>query len=98
MKTDKKGTPVGDHLRQLEKQTGITPAGLIPPVEFPEVMSHVWQIFVKLHKRRPSGFGPSLITYEQIQAWKNLAEHPLMPWEVEVIEQLDELYMRVTNE
>lgn len=81
---------------QVKKQLGFAPEGLEPPVEFPELLEHIWVAFLHLRRRTPQGFsGPQPISPEQIIAWKKLHEHPLRPWEVEVIEVLDDLYMKV---
>jgi|TARA_R110000772_G_scaffold236565_1_gene348248 hypothetical protein len=42
--------------------------------------------------------GPAPINYEQIKAWKDLTETPIVAWEVNAIIQLDSVYMSVANE
>lgn len=41
--------------------------------------------------------GPSPITYEQIKAWREVTETPILPWEIEAIKRLDLEYLRVAN-
>jgi hypothetical protein len=49
-----------------------------------------------LHSARTAGFsGPNPITYSEILAWKTLTESPLRPWEIEVVKQIDQRYMKV---
>ena len=81
---------------QVKKQLGFAPEGLEPPTEFPDLLEYVWVAFLSLSRRRHAGFnGPQPITPEQILAWKTLHEFPLRPWEVEALEALDDIYMRV---
>lgn len=80
----------------VERQTGKTPAALVPPCEFPMLLSHIWSAFISLSNSRTSGFsGPNPITYEQILAWKQVTEQPLDAWEADVIKRLDILYLGV---
>lgn len=68
------------------------------PTQFPNGLTHVWSAFIALSNSRGSAYaGPNPITYDQIKAWKELTETPLLPWEVEAIKRLDTVYMGVAN-
>ena len=92
-KTDKDGVSVREHLEQVERQIGRKPEEL-KEVDFPVSMGHVWSAFVYIHSGRTPGHP---ITYQDINAWKQLTETPLEPWTVEVIKRLDNVYMRTIN-
>ncbi len=63
----------------------------MPP--FPRVLAYLWRVFIRLHSRRGSnGFGANPITFADIEAFIRLSGTRLVPWEVEVIEELDNLY------
>jgi len=98
-KSDDNGTTLREHLEQLERQTGGSLAALEPPKEFPLPLVPIWSAFVALHSARTAGFsGPNPITYSEILAWKTLTESPLKPWEIEVIKQVDKVYMEVAQD
>jgi hypothetical protein len=53
---------------------------------------------VQLSSSRSAGFsGPNPISYEEIKAWKELTDTVLLAWEVDLIRDLDRVYMRVAN-
>lgn len=81
-------------MEQVERQTGRKIEALVSPTEFPRLLSHVWSAFISLSNSRTSGFsGPNPISYEQIAAWKQITEYPLLAWETEVIIRLDKMYL-----
>lgn len=81
-------------MEQVERQTGRKIKALESPTEFPRLLSHVWSAFISLSNSRTSGFsGPNPITYEQVLAWKQITEYPLLAWETEVIIRLDKMYL-----
>ena len=83
-------------MEQVERQTGRKVEALESPTDFPRLLSHVWSAFISLSNSRTSGFsGPNPITYEQIVAWKQITEYPLLAWETEVIIRLDKTYLGV---
>ncbi len=62
--------------------------------EFPEALSYLWEIFIRLANRRQSnGFGPERLGWAEIDAFCRLTRTRLAPWEVEIIERLDDLYL-----
>ena len=83
-----------DHLKQVQAW-----GELEPPVEFPELLSHVWASFIELHNARASGgMGPSSITYEAIESWMQVTGNILLPWEVGAIKRLDMVWLKVNSE
>lgn len=55
-------------------------------------LAHVWGAFGRLSARRGSGFGISPIGFADIEAFTRLTGARLSPWEVRLIEQLDDLF------
>jgi hypothetical protein len=63
-----------------------------PP--FPKELAYIWKIFVRLSTRRGSnGFGGLPIGWSDIDAFCRLSQTKLHPWEIEIIEDLDALYL-----
>lgn len=51
-------------------------------------------MFDRLSSRRGhNGFGPALITYHDLAAFTAITGLRLSPWEVDIIEMLDELWL-----
>lgn len=79
---------------QVKKATKRSPEGLENPNEFPTPLGYVWSSFVSLNSARTGGFsGPNPITYQEIQAWKELTNAPITPREVDAIKRLDKAYL-----
>lgn len=56
---------------------------------------HVWRTFSRLHHRRASGgFGPSPITWQDLDAFIRVVRQPLAPWEIEAIEACDDAFLQ----
>jgi hypothetical protein len=86
-----------EHLQEVEKQSGRTPLALQGP-EFPELLEYVWTAFLLLNSTRGQGFsGPIPISYQEIDAWQRMTHNVLLPWEVEVVKKIDNVYLRVVN-
>jgi len=77
----------------VEKQLGRTPASLIGP-EFPELLSHLWMMFIDLSNSRSDRIP---LTYTEIKAYKDLTETPLSAKDIEVIKELDALWLKVMH-
>lgn len=56
-------------------------------------LDYLWRVFQRLARRRTSnGFGSNNpITWADIDAFVRHSKFPLKPWEVEIIEDLDDL-------
>jgi hypothetical protein len=62
-----------------------------PP--FPSELAYLWKIFGRLSNRRSMGFAASPIGWADIDAFCRLSQTKLQPWEIEIIEDLDALYL-----
>lgn len=55
-------------------------------------LSYLWQAFHRLARRRAAGAaGPSPIGFRDIEAFVRLTGIRLAPWEIETIEELDDM-------
>jgi hypothetical protein len=55
-------------------------------------LEHVWHAFCRLHARRRSGFAPEPIAWSDLDAFIRLTGARLAPWEIQLIEMLDDLF------
>jgi hypothetical protein len=63
-----------------------------PPA--PEGAEHLWDTFMRISTRRGStGFGAAPLSWSDLDAFVRMTRCPLSPWEIEVIERLDDLFM-----
>jgi hypothetical protein len=90
---DKDGVPLRKHLEQVEKQLGRTPEALIGP-EFPELLSHLWLVFVDLSNTRSD---KTPLTYSEIKSYVELMNETLLPRDIELIKRLDALWLEVMS-
>lgn len=68
----------------------------LPPL--PWCLVYLWSQFIRLSNRRGSnGFGPSLLTYTEIEAFQRLSGFHFTPWEIEMIEVIDQSYLGSLN-
>jgi hypothetical protein len=55
---------------------------------------HLWHIYSKIRRRKGSnGFGPSPIEGPDIESFQRRHFISLAPWEQEIIEMIDDLFM-----
>lgn len=55
---------------------------------------YLWRTFNRIRRRKGgSGFGASPIEWPDIDAFIRNSKFNLAPWEIEIIEMLDDLYM-----
>lgn len=60
----------------------------------PAAVAYLWNDFMRLRRRKASsGFGPSPIEWPDIDAYVRLSGRRLAPWEIEIIEDLDGIYL-----
>ncbi|WP_445081590.1 phage tail assembly chaperone [Massilia antarctica] len=64
----------------------VTPA--LPPE-----LEYIWTWFVALNRKRQYGMGANALTSAEILAWQARRRIRLDPWEEEVIDRLDALYV-----
>lgn len=63
----------------------------LPP--FPMPLLYLWKAFQRLDRRRGSnGFSLNPISWPEIDAFVRNAKMSLRPWEISLIEDLDDLY------
>lgn len=82
----------------IQRQTGVVPEELIPPCEFPPLLSRLWSAFLRLSNRRKAGLsGPEPINYSEIKAYAELTNRKFSSWEIDAITEIDNVYLRVAN-
>jgi len=64
-----------------------------PP--FPIPLAYLWAAYQRLRRRKGgSGFGISPLEWPDIDAFSRLSGLRLLPWEVAMLEKLDDAYIR----
>jgi len=61
----------------------------------PEVTEYLWHWFLRLSKRRGGGFGPAPLTHSGMRDFFHLAGIRPSAWEIELLEELDDLYLQI---
>lgn len=85
--TPESSKPHKDALEQLELEP-----------EIPYCVRHVWGWFWELHSSRTSSMnGPEPLSYQEINAWDSLKKVELRPIELDIIKQLDTVFMGHVN-
>lgn len=78
-------------LAEYEKELAGTP--------MPSELIYLWRAYNRLRRRQgSSGFGASPIGWPELDAFVRHSQFHLAPWEIEVIEDLDDLYLKVQGE
>lgn len=65
-----------------------------PAPELPHEVAYLWDWFVKLSRKRQSGMGPLPISSAEVRDWCALRRISFDPFEHDVLDQLDELYLQ----
>ena len=86
-----------EHLLVIQAQTGEMPPEL-ENIEISTAVSHLLGFFYQLSLSRQSGMGLCPITYAEIEAWNRLFKMNLAMWEINVIKQLDVIFLNTQNE
>jgi hypothetical protein len=63
----------------------------------PEALVYLWHWFLEIMGGCASGFGPTAITWRDLEAWTFLTGIRLEPWEVAAILRLSNTYQRVRS-
>lgn len=85
------------HLQRVFDQSGILPE-LLEPEDCDEEVLYLWDYFLNMCKRRTSnGYGVNPITNSELRAWAELHNIHLAPWEIEVIDSLESMYLKEAN-
>lgn len=62
--------------------------------EFPAALRYLWEMFFRLRRRQGgNGFAPAPLSWPAIDAFLRLSGCRVTPWEVELIEGLDDLWL-----
>lgn len=66
-----------------------------PP--FPQAVEYLWRAWLRLRRRQAPGMaGPSPIGWVDFEAFCRLTGQRFHPWEVSILEALDDTYLKVT--
>lgn len=77
--------------RNPERRASLEAQLECPPM--PEALAYIWHAFCRLSARRGSnGFSINPITWPDIDAYVRHSKMPLAPWEVRIVEELDDLF------
>lgn len=80
-----------ERIAELETELASPPA--------PRELLYILHAFNRLRRRKSStGFGAARIEWPDLDAFIRLSKLNLAPWEIEVIEDLDDIYMTVQAE
>ena len=64
----------------------------------PAALEYLWIAYRRLRRRKGgNGFGPSPIEWPDINAFCRYNHLDLVPWEIEVIEEIDDLFLDALN-
>lgn len=64
----------------------------LPP--FPRALFYLWRSFNRIRRRKSMGFAtPNPIEWPDIKAFMFCTKEKFAPWEIELIESLDDLYL-----
>lgn len=67
--------------------------------EIPFYLEHIWAWFWQIHRGRSHGMaGPNPITWENILAWRDLLEIQIRPIEIEIINEMDSMYLKYISD
>ncbi len=65
----------------------------MPP--FPKAATYLWRTYLRLRRRCAPGFaGPVPVSWQDIDAFIKRSGLRLDPWEIEIIETLDNMYLK----
>jgi hypothetical protein len=68
----------------------------MPP--FPKVLAYVWRAYFRMRRRMAGGFaGPNPIGWQDIDAFVRQSGLRLAPWELNLIEAIDDLYLEALS-
>lgn len=81
-------------MAQAAKRGGHVEDMLPGAIECPAGLEYLWQWFLDLHAaRQMGGMGPSALAYSEILAWATLMHRFPRPWEVDVLRDLDAVWI-----
>jgi hypothetical protein len=80
-----------ERTRRPEKRAEYEAELAVPSL--PMALAYLWHAYRRLRRRKGSGFGPGPIEWPDIDAFLRLSGETLAPWEIEVIEELDDAFL-----
>lgn len=81
-----------DRTRDPEKVAKYEAELAMPP--FPMALAYLWNSYWRIRRRKGAGMsGHSPVEWPDIDAFVRLGGERLTPWEVEIIEQLDDAFL-----
>lgn len=64
----------------------------MPP--FPKALAYLWNVYIRLRRRKaPSFSGQSPIDWQDIDAFIRRSGLRLAPWEIEILEAIDDIFL-----
>jgi hypothetical protein len=87
------GNAVGEHIDAAKRHPLYKADEADEAPDVPYELEYIWNWFLKLSRKRQSGFGPGPITSEEIVYWCVRQGVTFTPFEHTVIDQLDDLYL-----
>lgn len=83
--------------RSVEKRAELEAELSLP--NYPMELDYLWQAFRRLRRRiSGSAFGIAAISWADISAFVGLTGQRLLPWEILVIEDLDDAYIEAMSQ
>lgn len=65
----------------------------MPP--FPQALAYIWRAYLRMRGRKTMGFaGPAPLEWPDIDAFLRCSGLRLAPWELEIVELLDDRYLQ----
>lgn len=87
------------HLETAWQATGVKPGRLADAPELPHGCADLWRTFLALRASSPgTGFGPSRISFTELDAYQRTMSDNLEHWEVQAIRAADGAYIEVWSE
>lgn len=88
------GSTLAAMARSVEAQTGHWPEDVPDPPEIPPELEHLWVWFWQLRTANPSaGFGPTPLSFGEMDAWQRVTGNRLAPWQVDVLLAMDAAFL-----
>jgi hypothetical protein len=90
------GATLREHLQAVARQIRKMPPELaeLTAVRCPVLLQYLWQAFLELSSARGStGFGPAPLSFLEIESWSRLTHRTLTGWQINVLKQLDSVYL-----
>lgn len=88
------GSTVREHLQAAQRASGRVPERLANAPSLPEGCAVLWRDFMNLRGMTGSnGFGPSRISFHDIDGYQRVIGARFAPWELDAIRMADSAYI-----